>query len=76
MSKTKREDPTETTPPKDIFEQINKLTKELHAKAMETGEVQSATISSNGWQPLPDTKGKFRFESMTITIEPVKRKKK
>jgi hypothetical protein len=63
-------------PPMDIFQKINKLAKELDAKARETGEVQTATISSDGWQPMPDAKGKFRFEEMTITIEPLKKKGK
>ncbi len=56
-----------------MFDEIKKLIKDLQKKAAETGETQTATISSNGWQPTKDGKGMYRFEGMTITVEPAKK---
>ena len=58
----------------ELFDEIKRISLELEEKAKRTGKVQSETISSNGWQPTEDGRGRFRFESLTITITPSKRK--
>lgn len=58
----------------ELFDEIKRISLELEEKAKRTGKVQSETISSNGWQPTEDGKGRFRFESLTITITPSKSK--
>ena len=58
----------------DFFDAVNALVKDVEEKAKRTGTTQSATISTNGWVPTPDGKGRFRIKGLTVTIEPKKKK--
>lgn len=58
----------------ELLNKIKSITSRLEEEAARTGKTQSESISSDGWQPTADGKGRYRFESLTITITPSKKK--
>jgi hypothetical protein len=46
--------------------------RDLQTMATQTGEVQVAKFSTNGWKDLPNGKGRIRIDSIEITVEPLK----